>query len=60
MPTTVEKKAVVRERHEEAIIEFTNWLRRHPKASLKQQAKQFDKFIDNAFLRRQIHRGEAD
>jgi hypothetical protein len=60
MATAVEKKVAVRERHEEAIIEFTQWLRAHPKAPLEKQVKQFDMFIDSAYLRRQINRGETD
>jgi len=50
----VEKKASVKARHEEALIEFRAWLRSHPKASLKMRVKQFDMFMDAAYFRSRL------
>jgi hypothetical protein len=48
---SVEAKAKVRARHNEAIVAFRRWQRKHPRADLDEQVRQFDLLCDTAKLK---------
>jgi hypothetical protein len=45
-----EAKAKIRARHNKAIMAYNQWWDEHPRASLEEQVKMFDLFVDTAKL----------
>ena len=48
MTTQIQKKSVVRIRHQRAIGAFISWCGQNPKASQKEKYEYFDFYVDQA------------